>query len=199
MHPSSSCPADSESEVLALLGAALGPPDGRPVVVAGHHPLLTAGAYGGHFGLRQHLFPLVDWKPWLWLPLPMIGSLYPIARQQGITEQDASGRLNKVMRESLGGAFAENPPLVYFSGHVHALQVLDGGPLAEVLVTSGTGIFGHVSSVGTLPETLFLAEGASGYARLQFERGGRVRLSIVRVDREAGRMEVYATFLDEIG
>jgi hypothetical protein len=74
---------------------------------------------------------------------------------------------------------------------------LDGGPLAKVLVTSGAGVYGHVSSLGTIPETLFLAEGASGYARLHIERGGRVRLSIVQVDREAGRREVYATFLDE--
>jgi hypothetical protein len=196
-HPSSSCPADSESEVVAMLAAALDPSDGRPVFVAGHHPMLTAGTYGGHFGVRQHLFPLVDWKPWLWLPLPMIGSIYPIARQHGITEQDASGSLNRAMRESLAGAFAKKPPLAYFSGHVHALQVLDGGPLAKVLVTSGAGVYGHVSSLGTIPETLFLADGASGYARLHIERGGRVRLSIVQVDPEAGRREVYATFLDE--
>jgi hypothetical protein len=199
VHPSSTCPDDSEAEVLARLAAALEPDDNRPVVVAAHHPLRTAGAHGGEFGLRQHLFPLVDWKSWLWVPLPVLGSAYPLARQRGISEQDVSGRLNRAMRAALGAVLAKNPPLAYVSGHVHGLQVLDGEPFAEVLVISGAGIFGHVDAVGALPETRFLADGASGYARLHVERGGRARLGIVRVDRDAGRQEVYAAYLEPGG
>ena len=195
-HPSSSCPADSEQEVQEFLAQAIDPPDGRPVVVAGHHPLVTAGPYGGHFGLRHHLFPLVDWKSWLWVPLPLIGSLYPLARLLGVSEQDTSGGRNRAMRTAIGEAFSRNPPLAYASGHVHTLQVLDGGEEARILVTSGAGIYEHLDPIGIIDPTLFLAKGRSGYAKLEFERDGRARLSIIAVDEDGGRSEVYAAFVD---
>src|SRR5436309_11924013 len=31
--------------------------------------------HGGHFGWQDHIFPLRNIKPWLWIPLPLIGSV----------------------------------------------------------------------------------------------------------------------------
>src|SRR5205823_13225770 len=87
--PVSSCPTDSEREVIESLRAALGTAGRRAVVVVGHHPLLSGGPHGGHFGWRDHVFPLRGLKSWLWLPLPLIGSAYPITRESGILSQDA--------------------------------------------------------------------------------------------------------------
>lgn len=116
--PSSDCPADAEAEILDQLGDALVTEEGRHVVVAAHHPLATGGPHGGHFTLSQHIFPLRDWKSWLWIPLPVIGSIYPLARMNGITDQDLSGGRNQAMREALDSAFAAHPPLVYANGHI---------------------------------------------------------------------------------
>src|SRR2546425_850663 len=46
--PASSCPEDSDREVIDSLHAALASGGGRAVVVLGHHPLATGGPHGGH-------------------------------------------------------------------------------------------------------------------------------------------------------
>jgi hypothetical protein len=187
------CPTRSASEVLDSLGVLL-EADGRTTIVAGHHPLITYGAHGGFFNLRQHLFPLTDLKSWLWIPLPVIGSAYPFARTHGITNQDVSGPRYRRMLEVLDSVFAVSPPLVYAAGHEHAIQILDGGG-ARVDVVSGAGIYGHVGPVTRGPATIYHAGGGSGYVRLDVQRDGRVRLAVVIVDAEGGRSEPYSAFL----
>jgi hypothetical protein len=195
-HPTSSCPADSEEEVLAQLGDALRSAGQRQVLVLAHHPLTTGGPHGGHFSLAQHLFPLRAWKSWLWVPLPVIGSIYPIARKLGVNDQDTSSGRNRSMRSALGSVLAATPPLLYAAGHSHTLEVLEGGTTAGVLVVSGAGVLGHVDPIAQLEETLFRAPGRAGYVRLEFEQGRRVRLSVVTAT-EAGEYAVaWATYLE---
>ncbi len=195
-HPTSSCAADAEWEVLARLDSMMASADGRHVVVAGHHPMMSSGPHGGHFTVMEHIFPLREFNKWLWVPLPIIGSLYPIARKTGITHQDMSGSRNRTLRSSLDSVFVRHRPLAYASGHEHALQILDGGRGARYLVVSGTGIYGHVSSLTRLDETLYQAE-ASGYVRLDIQRDGRVRLAVVVVDEQARRAESFASWIEE--
>ena len=101
VHPTSSCTEDSEEEVIDALRAALRAAGDRRVVVVGHHPLASGGIHGGHFGWRDHIFPLRAKRSWLWIPLPGIGSAYPLARRRGVTDQDLSGSLNIRMREAI--------------------------------------------------------------------------------------------------
>jgi hypothetical protein len=129
--------------------------------------------------------------PWLWFPLPLIGSLYPAARQDGISSQDIPSRAYQHMINAFSRAFADAPPALYASGHDHSLQVIRGGP-AKLLVVSGAGIFGHTSEVSRVRGTLF-ARDASGYARLDIPRSGPARLSIVQVDRSGRGREVFST------
>jgi len=191
--PDSSCAADSEAEVLEALARDMAGAGERPVVVVGHHPLATGGPHGGHFGWREHLFPLRAAQSWLWLPLPIIGSAYPIARQHGITDQDLSGSRNRHLRESLAEVFAELPPRVFAAGHEHTLQVLEGREVPWLLV-SGAGYYGHSSPVGRLPETLF-ASSASGFMRLDLDASGAVRLGVLVVDASGESREAFARLL----
>jgi len=191
--PASSCAADSEAEVLEALARDIEGAGERPVVVVGHHPLATGGPHGGRFGWREHLFPLRAVRSWLWLPLPIIGSAYPIARQHGITDQDLSGSRNRHMREALAEVFAERPPRVFAAGHEHTLQVLEGREVPWLLV-SGTGYFGHASPVGRLPETLF-ASSASGFMRLDLDASGSMRLGVLVVDASGASREAFARLL----
>ena len=43
----------------------------KNVVIAMHHPPYTYGPHGGGSTLRQHIFPLVDLNPKLYIPLPV--------------------------------------------------------------------------------------------------------------------------------
>jgi Calcineurin-like phosphoesterase len=193
--PDSGCPQDSETEVLSALHDALRTAGARHVVVAAHHPLATGGPHGGYFTLKQHLFPLTDANRSLFIPLPLIGSLYPLARRAGASLQDLANAQNRQMREGLESVFRDHPPLVYASGHEHALQVLDGSSARHLLV-SGAGIYAHESSVKKLPATRFASKKA-GFMKLEIQRDGRVRLGVIEVDRRGSAVERYAAWLTD--
>lgn len=189
--PSSSCGADSESEVVDSLEAALKGASGRLVVLTEHHPLRSGGQHGGHFDWKDHLFPLRAIRSWLWIPLPWIGSLYPAARQQGISSQDISSRAYQRLIAAFRRALAAAPPMLYAAGHEHNLQVLSGGA-ARLELVSGAGIYGHSGEAVPIRGTLF-ARRASGFARLDIPRAGRARLAVLEVDAEGGSREVFST------
>ncbi len=192
--PNSVCAADSKHEVVDSLRATLGTAGARLVVVLAHHPLDSGGRHGGYFGWQDHIFPLRDISPWLWVPLPIIGSVYPAARQFGITSQDMSSSAYREMRDSLLAAFTEHAPLVFAAGHEHNLQVLRGDGVPYVLV-SGGGYYGNTTPVWMTQESLF-AKAISGYMRVDFLSDGRVRLGVVAVDEAGGRTEAYSVWLN---
>lgn len=193
-HPSSDCPADSEAEILAALTSVLASAATRQVVVASHHPLATGGSHGGYFGWKDHLFPLRAKNRWLWLPLPGVGSAYPLARVAGISNQDFAGTLNKRMRADLEGVFRAHPPLLHAAGHEHNLQVFRGAS-ARYLAVSGSGYYRRAGPMATTPETLF-ARAASGYMRLDLAQDGRARLAVLVVDREGHASEAFSRLLE---
>ncbi len=191
--PGSPCPTHSDGEVVDSLRAALRTADGRTVVVLAHHPLASGGPHGGHFGWQDHVFPLRAVKSWLWIPLPLIGSAYPIAREEGISSQDMASATYRRMRLAFDSAFADFHPLIYASGHDHALQVI-AGTSARYLLVSGAGTFGHLDRVTTLDSTRF-ARSASGFMRVEFLRDGRARLSVTVVDGAGQGREEFALWL----
>lgn len=191
LDPDSDCSADSEAEILAGLDAALKQAGARHVVVATHHPLATTGRHGGYFDAKTHLFPLTNLAPWLWIPLPVIGSSYPLARNLGITNQDLSGARNQHMRRSLDSILVRYRPLLYAAGHDHNLQVM-AGRTTKYVVVSGASTVGHFEPVGS-DETTRYARGATGYVRVDFLRKGNVRLGAVVV--ENGTREEFAMWL----
>ncbi|HYT62755.1 MAG TPA: metallophosphoesterase [Gemmatimonadales bacterium] len=192
--PTSSCPADSRAEVIDSLRASLATAAERVVVVVAHHPLLSSGPHGGHFGWKDHLFPLRAAKSWLWLPLPLIGSAYPIARKEGISSQDESSAAYRAMRSAFDSAFHDRPPLIYAAGHEHALQVITGTSARYVLV-SGAGIFGHTEPVA-MREGMRYARSASGFMRVDVLRDGRARLGVMVVNRAGIAAEAYSLWLN---
>lgn len=193
-HPSSNCPTDTESEIVDSLRAAVQQAEGRLVVVAAHHPLVTGGVHGGYFGWKDHLFPLRLAVPWLWLPLPLIGSLYPAARQHGISSQDLGSPAYQRLIAAFRRAFAGAQPALYAAGHEHNLQVIAGGP-ARLELVSGGGIYGHTGRAVRIHGTLF-AHDASGFARLDIPPAGRARLAVLGVDAAGANREVFSTWVE---
>jgi hypothetical protein len=192
--PDSSCPTDAEPEIVDSLRTSLLAASNRLVIVAAHHPLVSGGVHGGYFSWKDHLFPLRAAESSLWIPLPWLGSLYPTARQHGISSQDIPSRAYQRMIAAFRRAFEGVPPALYASGHDHNLQVIAKGP-ARLHLVSGAGTYGHTSEVTRIRGTLF-ARDASGYARLEFPRSGRPRLAIVEVDQSGRGHEVFSTWVE---
>jgi hypothetical protein len=191
LHPTSSCAEDSEEEVLAALRIALHGAGERQVVVVTHHPPASGGQHGGQFGVEDHLFPLRGARPWLWIPLPIVGSLYPAARGRGVSSQDLRSAAYTHMVERLEGVLRERPPLAWVGGHEHNLQVLTGRA-AMLYLVSGAGILGHTTRVRSLPATRYLSDRA-GFLRLDVPRSGPVQLQVEVVDREGRATTAWVT------
>jgi len=187
------CAAATPAEVIAQLGQAITGAAPGPVIVAGHHPLVSGGEHGGYFGPGDHLFPLRKLHPALWLPLPLVGSLYPVIRGAGVSSEDVHGSRNVRLRAALDSLYRVHPPWLHAAGHEHSLQLIDRGR-PPLLAVSGVGIYGHQSYVMALPESR-LALSEPGFMRLDRLLDGRVRLGVLTVTRSGRASEVYAEWL----
>ncbi len=192
-HPTSTCPADSEAEVLDALGNAMEEASDRHLVVVAHHPFMSRGPHAGHFTWKDHIFPLTNLVDWLWIPLPIVGSIYPLARGSGITSQDLSNSDNKHMRAALDSVFAIHRPLIYAAGHDHSLQVLEG-ETARYFIVSGASTVDHYSEVGRIEQTRY-AKAGTGFIRIDFTSRGSARLAVVVVDEDGTAVEEYSAWL----
>jgi hypothetical protein len=192
--PGFGCRAADERAVTDSLHADLESAGGRAVIVAAHHPLISAGEHGGFFGIEDHLFPLRAVKPWLWIPLPGLGSIYPLARQNGVSNQDQSNGTNQRMVGMFEAAMRDHPPLVWASGHEHNLEVLDGTS-ARWLLVSGAGIYRHEGPTFGRTSLRFGA-GDAGFMRIEFLADGRARLGVMTVDREGRSRERFSLWLE---
>jgi hypothetical protein len=159
------------------------PPE-KEVLVLAHHPLASHGPHGGFFTWKDHIFPLTNLVNWLYLPLPIIGSLYPLGRWNLIkNNQDLNGSLYKNMISQFKKTFSENPPLAYANGHDHNLQVLDGGELNMLFLVSGAGVKKKLNDVGHGDDTIF-AHCHTGFMAIDFLKDGRALLRVVEPAEE---------------
>lgn len=181
--PSSECPQGTEDAVLEELTSLLNSAGEREVLIAAHHPLVSHGPHGGFFTWKDHLFPLTNLKRWLWIPLPVIGSIYPLFRGQVIKhDQDLAGERYRRMVRRITGASAAERPLVYAAGHEHSLQVLEGEKAASYVLVSGAGTQTKITGVSDGENTLF-AHSHTGFMALDFLTEGRVLLRVVEPGR----------------
>jgi hypothetical protein len=193
--PTEECRPGTVQGVVDSLARALEVPAGLDAVVVLHHPLQTHGTHGGYFPVADHIFPLRNLVSWLYLPLPIIGSLYPIARRAGASGQDLSGTRNVLMRRRLREAFAARPPRVVAAGHEHTLQVISDSSTPSMLV-SGSGYDNHVEPVAWRDDTRYAAS-IAGFMRVDRLKDGRLRLAVLQPTDEGVR-ELYSEWLPEV-
>ncbi len=173
-------PRQTDRRMTAQLDSVLAAAGSRHVIVMAHHPRASHGPHGGFFTWRDHLFPLTAAASWAWIPLPVVGSLYPLARRLGITHQDLSSGRYRALRRGLEQAFLRHPPLAAVGGHEHTLQVLES-PGGGWNLVSGAGTISRSEAVGQGADSRFTC-GCPGFMKLDLLRDGRVRLEVIEVD-----------------
>ena len=176
------CPHDTALDAFLALGREFDAPEGRHMVLALHHPLITAGPHGGHFSLKQHIFPLTDFWPWLYLPLPVIGSVYPLSRQLGVTGTDATSDAYSGYISAIYRATRPLVPILFAGGHEHSLQ-LHRDAIGAYYLVSGAGSASEVTRVESTPTAMY-AEAVPGYMRLDVHANGALTLEVTAVERE---------------
>ncbi|MFQ5571858.1 MAG: metallophosphoesterase, partial [Rhodothermales bacterium] len=114
----------------------------RDLLVAGHHPLFSNGHHAGILPLRDHVFPLTRLHPALVIPLPLIGSVYPLYVRFVGSRQNMAHPRYKALRRSLRQIFSQHAGLIYASGHEHNLQYFEDQSVRDIplyQIVSGSG------------------------------------------------------------
>ena len=177
--------------IVSEIGRLAGEAQDREVMVVAHHPLASQGPHGGFSDWRDHLFPFTNMWRWAWVPLPVIGSLYPLVRNSyGPSTQDAGHAFYAEMVDSLEEELREENPLAYAGAHDHSLQVLEGDEAFDYVLVSGGGSSPIITKVTSGTDTLF-AHAAPGFMVVDVTHAGTVGLRVV----EPGTGVVFSRWL----
>jgi hypothetical protein len=130
------CDCSSKDEVIRKMKMLFDKNKGKTIILASHHPFQSYGSHGGYFSFRDHLFPLTGLNRKLYIPLPVIGSLYPFLRTTFVNPEDLKHPRYQDMIHRIDSVFANYPNLIHVAGHDHGLQfILNDG----IQVVSGSG------------------------------------------------------------
>lgn len=165
----SHCGAETEVDFLIQLEDLIEKNQGSDIVVVGHHPLMTRGEHGGFFTVKDHIFPLTMLREWMYLPLPGIGSIYPLTRKYGGILQDLPHPRYQAYIEGLLTIFNKYDNIVYAAGHEHSLQYFKYGKLGHIVSGSGCKI-SHVEPGGDAAYT----QKVKGFSKLLYYDNGEV-------------------------
>jgi len=134
----SGCDCKNEKSVVNALRDIVSLYPDRLIVLAMHHPFYTHGEHGGYYTLKQHIFPLTDLGSGLYIPLPVIGSIYPVSRGVFGNVQDTRNPRYKEMRDALEGVIGGHANIIHVAGHEHTLQLLQKDSVYYVVSGAGS-------------------------------------------------------------
>jgi hypothetical protein len=149
----------------------------KNILVLGHHPILNAGNHGGYFSLKQHVFPFTDLQRNLYIPLPIIGTLYPLYRAGIGFKYDLAYPRYKALRKNLVSAIRGYSNVVYASDHEHSLQYFKQEK-QDFIVTNSSD---DISWVGKRRAGFTYAE--KGFVKLYYLQNGEVWMEIFIPDK----------------
>lgn len=182
------CPCKTESEFMLQLSELIRKNFDKLVIIACHHPFMSNGIHGGYFGLKQHLFPLTDMKKNLYIPLPVIGSIYPISRSVFGSPQDISYPAYQNMVAKIEAETKMHRNVIFATGHDHSLQLLKD--TSNYYIVSGSGC--HTSRVENSKSSLFTKD-VIGFSVLEVSKNKNVRVKFYSVDIDSAKpAEIYS-------
>ncbi|MBJ6111863.1 metallophosphoesterase [Hymenobacter sp. BT523] len=165
------CGVEDETDFMAQLEDIIARNKDKNIMVVGHHPLFSDGIHGGYFTLGDHIFPLSIVYKYAFLPLPIIGSIYPFARKYGGVSQDLAYPAYQAYKKGLMDIFNKYPNIIYAAGHEHNLQYFKEG--ATHLIVSGSGCKTQHVKPGGAGDALF-SDKEKGWARVNYYDDGQV-------------------------
>jgi hypothetical protein len=172
----SDCPFKTKDEVLVQLEDILTRNFKKLVILATHHTFRSNGVHGGYFGLKQHIFPFTEMRKNLYIPLPVLGSIYPIARSVFGTPEDLKYPAYANMIHDIEKVAKNHPNLIFAAGHEHNLQLLKDSSYYYIVAGSGS----KTSRVNKSRKSHFVSEDR-GFVTLEISTNKNVRASFYTV------------------
>jgi hypothetical protein len=132
-----SCTVANDADFIAQIKDVIEENSDKQILVVGHHPLVTNGEHGGYYSIKDHIFPLTAKWHKLYIPLPVLGSIYPLYRKHISSIQDLGHPRYQLLIEQLQDQFRLHDHLIYAAGHEHNLQFIQEG--TQNYIVSGSG------------------------------------------------------------
>jgi len=142
-------------------------------LVVAHHPLYSNGYHGGHFPLKHHIFPLTAKKKKLFIPFPIIGSLYPLYRKFLGSIQDIPHPKYQALKKGLLDVIDDYDNVIYASGHDHNLQYIMKNN-NHFLVSGSGSKAGHVAKRHNASFT----HAHKGFMKLNYYTNGEIFIDV---------------------
>ncbi|XZF16366.1 BamA/TamA family outer membrane protein [Chitinophagaceae bacterium MMS25-I14] len=188
----SDCPCKTQDEVTARLHDIAYRNRDKKIIFISHQPMRSHGVHGGYYTWKEHIFPFTALKKNLYIPLPVLGSIYPVVRGGFGNVQDLKHPVYRQMVTSIEQALAIAPDVTFAGGHDHTLQLIhDKG---RSYIVSGSGI--NRERVKKAANTLF-ASSSWGFAAIEYLSGGQQVIRFYEVDENETAHEVYASRSEE--
>lgn len=130
------CACTNKEQFIEALNELLYKNRNKVVLLASHHPFKSFGRHGGFFSLKDHLFPLTAVNKNLYIPLPVVGSLYPFLRKTFSNPEDTHHPVYEEMIARITEITAKMPNVILAAGHEHTLQFIQGD---NPQIVSGSG------------------------------------------------------------
>ena len=172
----SDCDSKTNEELLAQIEDIVARNSKKLLLLACHHPFKSNSVHGGFFTLKQHLFPFTEIKRNLYIPLPGLGSVYPIARSVFGSLQDLSHPTYANMINRISNAVKAHPHVVFVAGHDHGLQLIQDS--SHSYIVSGGGC--KIQRVSKSRKSVY-AESIRGYAVMEVSTNKNVTVNFYSV------------------
>lgn len=186
----SDCPCKTREELVTQIEDIAARNSKKLVLLACHHPFKSNGTHGGYYTLKQHLFPLTDLKKNLYIPLPILGSAYPISRSVFGSPQDLKHPIYADMVSQISAAVKAVPNLVFVAGHDHNLQHIKDS--AHHYIVSGGGC--KISRTSKAKNSLFNSS-STGFSVLEVSRNKNVNISFFALSDTADLAQEYTAHM----
>lgn len=161
------CEVNNKEEYILQIEDILKKNQNKQIIISAHHPLYSNGLHGGYFPLKDHIFPLTNLKDNLYIPLPVIGSIYPLYRKFFGHIQDIPHFNYQLLVEELSSKFNGYQDIVYTSGHEHSLQYQKHGTAHYVVSGSACK-----ESYLIKNRNLLYGQSQNGFAKLNYYANG---------------------------
>jgi len=160
-------PSADRRQLLDSIREAIASAEERDIVMAGHHPFVSAGPHGGLVTFWRTVF------------------LVRLLSRSGALLQDLNSPPYRELRDELIRIFQETrPPLLYAGGHDHTLQVIRRPRTDVPRHTLISGSASKLQGVDYIDGLLFRAS-RPGFMRLVFTRDGGVYVFVTAGDEDA--------------
>jgi hypothetical protein len=134
------CDAEDEHDLLLQFEDFIKNNRNKHIIVVAHHPLYSNGNHGGYYNILDHIFPLRLIRNHWFIPLPVIGSLYPLHRKFGGVDQDIPHYRYQDYKNKMVEIISKYDNIIYAAGHDHNLQYHQTDSINHIISGAGSKV-----------------------------------------------------------